>query len=555
MGEMIIKPVAGRIVPRHMLIDVGKLRSDYYMVKAKPIKLTPDGRPEYVEFGTSGHRGSTFKGTFNEDHILAITRAICEHRKANEITGPLFMGFDTHALSIPAFQTALEVLVANGVEVVVHQNDEFTPTPVISRMILKHNGERKAQLADGIIITPSHNGPQDGGFKYNPTHAGPADIDVTNWIQDRANQIIRDGLEDVKRATYEAARQSRLVREADFIDPYVTDLATVIDLRAIREAGVRIGADPMGGSGIHFWPVIAERYGLKLEVTNNVIDPAFSFMPLDTDLTIRMDCSSADAMASLIALAGKYDIGIGNDTDFDRHGIVTPLGLMNPNHYLSVAIWYLLQNRPAWSNTLKIGKTLVSSSMIDKVAAGLARELYEVPVGFKWFVEGLLKGTLAFGGEESAGASFLRRNGETWVTEKDGFIMGLLAAEILAVTGKTPEEIYCNILVPKYGDPYYKRADGPITDAQKKILKALQPSSITATTVAGLKIESIMTAAPGNNAPIGGVKAVLADGSWFAIRPSGTEPKMKVYIESFGGEDLWRRIYTEAAPLIFGAAA
>ncbi|OGC03947.1 phosphoglucomutase, alpha-D-glucose phosphate-specific [candidate division WOR-1 bacterium RIFOXYA12_FULL_43_27] len=542
---MAVHALAGQRAPREMLVNVPRLVSSYY---------APQGQLGKVEFGTSGHRGSSLKGTFNELHIAATTQAICEYRKGQNITGPLFIGFDTHALSEPAFRTAIEVLVANGVEVVVHKGDEYTPTPVISHLILGHNKGRTEQLADGIIITPSHNGPQDGGFKYNPPHGGPADVDATKWIENRANRIMDPFslTPAIAKTFYDTSRQ--MVTERDFISPFVEGLATVVDMEAIRQSGIKIGVDPMGGSGVHFWAPIAERYGLQnLEIVNPYVDPTFGFMTLDSDGTIRMDCSSPYAMASLIGLASKYDIAWGNDTDFDRHGIVCrPDGLMNPNHYLSVAIWYLLQNRPGWSANVKIGKTLVSSSMIDKVVAGLGKQLYEVPVGFKWFVQGLLDGSVAFGGEESAGASFLRMDGTTWTTDKDGFALTLLSAEILAKTGKTPGEIYRQILVPQYGEPFYKRADGPITDEQKKILKALQPSSITATTLAGLGIANIMTTAPGNGASIGGVKVVLADGSWFALRPSGTEPKMKLYIESFGGEALWNKIFEEAPRLIFG---
>ncbi len=531
-------PQPGKIVPSELLIDVNRLVDEYYSPK-KP--LGP------VEFGTSGHRGSSFKGTFNETHILAIAQAICEYRSKNGIGGPLFIGFDTHALSKPAFQSALEVLGANGVQTIVHKNDEFTPTPVISRLIIFHNQKNKAQ-ADGIIITPSHNGPQDGGFKYNPPHGGPADTEITGWIQNRANEIIKGGLKEVKRQGYEKAYAA--ADKTDFLTPYIEDLSLVVDLDAISQAGIRIGADPMGGAGVHYWDAIARRYGLKLTVTNPVVDPRFAFMPLDWDKTIRMDCSSPFAMANLISLAGKYDLGVGNDTDFDRHGIVTQAGLMNPNHYLAAAIWYLVQHRAAWPKNLKVGKTLVSSSMIDKVAAGLQRDLYEVPVGFKWFGPGLSEGWLAFGGEESAGASFLRFDGKVWVTEKDGFIMGLLAAEMLAKTKTDPQQIYNN-LTDQYGVSYYKRVDSDITDQEKAKLKGLSPDSLKGS-VAGLKIVKVMTKAPGNGAPVGGIKVILADGSWFALRPSGTEPKMKLYMESWSGAALLPRLQSEAPKLIFG---
>jgi len=539
---MVASELAGRPAPKSMLVNVPRLVSSYYTLEP--------GSP--VAFGTSGHRGSSLDGSFNEDHIAATAQAICDYRKSKAINGPLFLGFDTHALSEPAFRTAIEVLTANEVETVIHKKDEYTPTPVISFMILGHNQKQPADLADGVVVTPSHNPPQDGGFKYNPPHGGPADVAETGWIEKRANELLQGKNRDVKRISYEKARRSATVREMDFLTPYVDSLKEIVDLTVIKEAGLRIGVDPLGGSGVHFWGPIAEKYGLNLEVVNPGVDPTFGFMTVDGDGQIRMDCSSPWAMASLIALADKFDIAWGNDPDFDRHGIVCPTGLMNPNHYLAVAVWYLLQNRPTWRTRLKIGKTLVSSSMIDKVAAGLGREVYEVPVGFKWFVQGLLNGWLAFGGEESAGASFLRFDGTVWSTDKDGFIMDLLAAEILARTGRTPAEIYSEILVPQYGQPFYQRSDGPITPEQKKVLKALTPAAVRAEQVAGLQVTEVMTAAPGNQADIGGVKVVLADGSWFAARPSGTEPKMKVYIESFGGEERWEQIRREALPLIFG---
>ncbi|MBW1768543.1 MAG: alpha-D-glucose phosphate-specific phosphoglucomutase [Deltaproteobacteria bacterium] len=542
---MALHHLAGKPAPKSMLVNVPRLVTSYYTNK-------PRGS---VAFGTSGHRGSSLKGTFNEMHIAATAQAICEYRASKEITGPLFLGFDTHALSEPAFRTALEVFAANEIEVVIHEKDEYTPTPVISYLILEHNKGKTEGFSDGVVITPSHNPPQDGGFKYNPPHGGPADVDVTQWIENRANQLMNTDYSGVRRVLYEKARQAGTTHEQDFITPFVMSLSQVIDMEAIQKEGIRIGADPMGGSGVHFWGPIAERYGLNIEVVNPDIDPTFAFMTVDADGEIRMDCSSPYAMANLIAMANRFDIAWGNDTDFDRHGIVGPTGLMNPNHYLAVAIWYLLQNRPAWEKNISIGKTLVSSSMIDKIVTGLGRKIYEVPVGFKWFVQGLLNGEVAFGGEESAGASFLRRDGTAWSTDKDGFSLTLLAAEILAKTGRKPTEIYRETLVPQYGEPYYKREDGPITDEQKAVLKALTPDSIKATVLAGLPITAVMTTAPGNGAAIGGVKVVLDDGSWFAIRPSGTEPKMKVYIESFGGEGLWQQIHKEALPLVFGQAA
>ena len=533
--------LAGKPVPESMLVDLDRLIEAYY---EKP------GGP--VSFGTSGHRGTSLKGTFNEQHIAATTQAICEYRAVQGVNGPLFMGFDTHALSRPAFQTALEVLAANGVETVIHRGDEFTPTPVISFLILEHNQGRTLNPADGVVITPSHNPPDNGGFKYNPPHGGPADVDATDWIQDRANELIRKGNRGVKHWTFEKARRADSVHEADFVGPFIEALGEVVDMEAIKEAGIHMGIDPLGGSGVHFWEPLAERYGLNLEVVNRQVDPTFRFMTVDADGQVRMDCSSPQAMASLIALSDRFDVAWGNDPDADRHGIVTADGLMNPNHYLSVAIWYLLQHRPAWKTVLKVGKTLVSSSMIDKVTAGLGRGLYEVPVGFKWFVQGLLNGELAFGGEESAGASFPRMNGRVWTTDKDGFALGLLSAEILARTGRTPSDIYRNILVSSYGEPFYQRADGPVTDTEKQVLKDLQPEKISRKAVAGKGIVAAMTKAPGNGEDMGGVKVVLDDGSWFAIRPSGTEPKMKIYVESFGGPKLWQQIHDEAIPLIFG---
>ena len=534
--------LAGKSAPKSMLVNIPRLIASYYTVD-------PSGP---VSFGTSGHRGCSFNGTFNEMHIASTAQAICEYRASKEITGPLYLGFDTHALSEAAFRTSLEVFAANEVKVVIHAKDEYTPTPVISFLILEFNKKKTKGFADGVVITPSHNPPRDGGFKYNPPQGGPADVDVTGRIQNRANQLMNSDATTIKRMPYEKARRAATTHEQDFITPFVDSLSQIIDMEIIQKQGIRIGVDPMGGSGVHYWGPIAETYNINMDIVNTDVDPTFGFMTVDADGEIRMDCSSPDAMAKLIALADKFDIAWGNDSDFDRHGIVCPTGLMNPNHYLSVAIWYLLQNRSEWGKNLAIGKTLVSSSMIDKVVAGLERELYEVPVGFKWFVEGMLNGTVAFGGEESAGASFLRRDGTVWTTDKDGFCMTLLAAEILAKTSKTPDEIYRDILVPEYGEPYYKRVDNPISDQQKKILNALTPESIQSPVLAKLPITAVMTTAPGNQAPIGGVKVVIEDGSWFAIRPSGTEPKMKLYIESFGGENRWKQIHDEALPLIFG---
>lgn len=539
---MTIHPLAGKKAPRSMLDDIPDLVSSYYTTE-------PKGP---VSFGTSGHRGSSLNGTFNEPHIAATAQAICNYRKSKLITGPLFMGFDSHALSKPAFRTALEVFAANGVEVLIHRNNEYTPTPVISFLINRYNKGREHALSDGVVVTPSHNPPVDGGFKYNPPHGGPADLDVTKWIEKMANRLINDKNAMIKRIPYEKAFKSDTTHSEDFILPFVKALGQIIDMDAIKDQGLKIGADPMGGSGVHYWGPVADEYGLQMEIINPYVDPTFSFMTVDLDGRIRMDCSSPYAMASLIAMADKYDISWGNDPDFDRHGIVCSDGLMNPNHYLSVAIWYLLQNRPLWKKDLAIGKTVVTTSMIDKIVNSMDKELYEVPVGFKWFVEGLNNGTVAFGGEESAGASFLRKDGSVWCTDKDGFCMTLLAAEIMSKTGKTPSDIYKEIIVPQYGEVFYKRSDGPITDEQKGILKSLKPDSIKTKTLAGMSISGIMTTAPGNKSSIGGVKIVLQDGSWFAVRPSGTEPKMKVYIESFGGKELWQRIYDEALPLIFG---
>ena len=525
-----------------MLENIPRLVASYYTLK-------PSGP---VSFGTSGHRGCATKGTFNELHIAATAQAICEYRASRGITGPLYLGFDTHALSEAAFRTSLEVFAANSVNVVIHTDDEYTPTPVISFLILEYNKGKSRGFADGVVITPSHNPPRDGGFKYNPPQGGPADVDVTDWVEDRANQLMDFDSSHIRRIPYEKARKVNTTLEQDFVSPFVDALSRVVDMEIIRKKGIHIGVDPMGGAGVHYWAPIAEKYHLDMDIVNTYVDPTFGFMTVDSDGAIRMDCSSPYAMANLIAMAGKFDIAWGNDSDFDRHGIVCPGGLMNPNHYLSVAIWYLLQNRPQWGSDLAIGKTLVSSSMIDRVVTGLGRKLYEVPVGFKWFVDGMINGTVGFGGEESAGASFLRKDGSVWTTDKDGFCMTLLSAEILAQTGKTPDEIYRHILIPEYGEPYYKRVDSPITDEQKAILKGLTPGTIQSPTLADLPIQAVMTTAPGNNAPIGGVKVVMDEGSWFAIRPSGTEPKMKLYIESFGGEERWQRIHDEAIPLIFG---
>ncbi|MBQ4812937.1 phosphoglucomutase (alpha-D-glucose-1,6-bisphosphate-dependent) [Pseudoalteromonas luteoviolacea] len=536
-------PNAGKPAPKSQLANIPKLVSAYYL-NEPDLEVNPD---QCVAFGTSGHRGCSYNVKFNESHILAITQAICDYRKANNIFGPLFLGKDTHALSEAAFNSAIEVLVANEVQVITQDGDDFTPTPVISHAIVCHNRTHPQELADGIVVTPSHNPPEDGGFKYNPPNGGPADTDVTNWIEQRANQLLREDLVEVELFPFAKAKRSGFIKYEDLVTPYVDDLANAIDLDAIAKAQVNIGIDPLGGSGINFWPVIAERFNLNLTVVNDEVDPRFAFMPLDKDGKIRMDCSSPFAMANLIALKDDYDIGIGNDPDYDRHGIVTKDGLMNPNHFLAVAIDYLLQHRD-WAKDIKVGKTLVSSGMIDKVVQNLDHEVYEVPVGFKWFVEGLSDKWLAFGGEESAGASFLRKNGDVWNTDKDGFILGLLAAEILAVTGKTPSERYRE-LEQQFGAPSYKRIDAPATDAQKARLKALSVDDVKATTLAGDKITDILTHAPGNGAAIGGLKVVTESG-WFAARPSGTEDIYKIYLESFKGKDHLAELESAAKALV-----
>lgn len=525
---MSLHPLAGQSVPSSLVPNISRLMTAYYV-------LEPDVHTQIehkVSFGTSGHRGSALNCSFNEPHVLAICQAIADYRKKNGINGPLFLGKDTHALSEAAFATALEVLIANKIQVCIQKDLGYTPTPVISHAILTQNNGATSQLADGIVITPSHNPPQDGGIKYNPPHGGPADTDVTNWIEQRANELLAKELDGVKMMPYALALQSGYCQHIDYIQHYVDDLENVIDMAAIAKAGIRIGVDPLGGSGLAYWPKIAERYGLNIHVVNDKVDPAFAFMPLDKDGQIRMDCSSAYAMANLIQLKDQFDIAIGNDPDFDRHGIVTRSGgLMNPNHYLAVAINYLLSNRPDWSAELGIGKTLVSSALIDRVVAARGRNLFEVPVGFKWFVEGLHQGRVAFGGEESAGASFLRFDGSVWSTDKDGIILGLLAAEMLAKTGVDPYQQY-QALTRELGSPLYRRLDMPANSAQKKALKQLDAASVSQTQLAGDGILAVLTKAPGNNADIGGVKVVTRNG-WFAARPSGTENSYKIYLESF----------------------
>ncbi|HOO47202.1 MAG TPA: phosphoglucomutase (alpha-D-glucose-1,6-bisphosphate-dependent) [Deltaproteobacteria bacterium] len=541
---MALNNLAGRPAPKEILIDVSALVDAYY--SQRPDHENPAHR---VSFGTSGHRGSSLKQSFNEDHILAISQAICMYRQKEGITGPLFMGMDTHALSGPAQKTAIEVFAANGVNVMIAQGGGYTPTPVISHAILTYNRERRSGQADGVVVTPSHNPPNDGGFKYNPPQGGPADTSVTDWIAKKANELLADSNSEVKRVPYEKAITSPFIHEYDYAGPYVEDLKNVIDMDVIGASGMRIGADALGGSGFAFWGRIAEHYGLNIEVINAVYDPTFSFMRVDHDGKIRMDCSSPYAMASLIDLKDQYDIAFGNDPDFDRHGIVTPsAGLMNPNHYLSVAIYYLFSHRSLWSGEASVGKTLVSSSMIDRIAMYLKRRLLEVPVGFKWFVDGLLDGSCAFGGEESAGASFLRNDGTVWTTDKDGIIMSLLAAEITAVTDMDPGVHYAE-LSDMFGSPFYERIDAPATVKQKSILKNLSPELVTRDTLADEKIVSRLNRAPGNSAPIGGLKVSSRNG-WFAARPSGTEEVYKIYAESFLGVDHLRKIQEEAKDIV-----
>jgi len=541
---MSIHALAGKPAPRELLANIPRLISAYYTNKPDPADTA-----QRVAFGTSGHRGSSFKNSFNEMHIQSICQAICEHRKANGIDGPLFMGMDTHALSEPALATAIEVFIANDVSLMVQHGFRYTPTPVISHAILTYNRERKTGRADGVVITPSHNPPEDGGFKYNPPHGGPADTVMTKMIEEMANGFIAAGNNRVQRIPFEKAVKSNLFHEYDYVSPYVNDLINVIDIDAIAKAGLKIGIDPLGGAAVDFWDPIADRYGIDLTVVNRMVDPTFSFMTLDKDGKIRMDCSSPYAMESLIGMKDRFDIACGNDTDVDRHGIVTRSGgLMNPNHYLAVAIHYLFQNRPGWNKNAAIGKTLVSTSMIDRIAADLSRRIWEVPVGFKWFVDGLLNGTCGFGGEESAGASFLRKDGTVWSTDKDGLIMDLLACEIMASTGKDPAMIYQK-LAERFGRPSYNRIDAPATPAQKEIMGKLSPQMIESKNLAGEKITSILTRAPGNDADIGGLKIVTENG-WFAARPSGTEDIYKIYAESFLGDNHRKAIEQEAVAIV-----
>jgi phosphoglucomutase len=544
---MAISPLAGQPAPKELLIDVARLEREYH--ERKPDLADPN---QLVQFGTSGHRGTSLNGMFTEAHILAITQAICDYRREQGIDGPLYMGKDTHALSNPAQRTALEVLAANGAQTIIQRDDGFTPTPVVSRAILVHNRGRSDHLADGIVITPSHNPPEDGGFKYNPTNGGPADTDVTKWVQDRANALLRANLAEVKRVPFATAIRAATTHAEDFVLPYVNDLRNVIDMDAVRAARLKLGVDPLGGASVHYWGPIADVYGLDITVVNPKVDPTFSFMTVDHDGKIRMDCSSPYAMAGLVRLKDQFRVAFGNDPDSDRHGIVTPsAGLMNPNAYLAVAIRYLLGNRPQWSKAAAVGKTLVSSSLIDRAVQQLGRKVTEVPVGFKWFAPGLFDGSICFGGEESAGASFLRRDGSVWTTDKDGPIMDLLAAEITARTGKDPGEHY-RALTAELGTPYYTRIDAPATPEQKARLQKLSPEDVKESALAGEPIVAKLTKAPGNNAPIGGLKVVTANG-WFAARPSGTENVYKIYAESFKGEEHLKAIVSDAQRLVSAA--
>jgi len=542
---MALHPDAGKPAPHNVLVNLPALMAAYYRQQPE----IQDNPGHKVSFGTSGHRGSALSTSFNENHIAAICQAIADYRADAGVTGPLYLGKDTHALSEAAFGTALEVLTANDVRVRT-QDGEYTPTPVISHAILTHNDNDSGEdIADGIVITPSHNPPEDGGIKYNPAQGGPADKDITDWIANRANELLLNDLDEVEWIPAEAVAETGLVEEFDFISHYVADLENVIDLKAIADAGIRIGVDPMGGSGINFWKPIAERYNLNIDVVNDKIDFTFGFMPLDKDGRIRMDCSSPYAMQNLLQLKDNFDIAVGNDPDYDRHGIVcASTGLMNPNAYLAVAIEYLATHRPEWPQDIQFGKTLVSSGMINRVISGLERDLCEVPVGFKWFVDGLFNGTMAFGGEESAGASFLRRNGQVWTTDKDGIILALLAAEILAVTGKDPQQLYLD-QVARYGQPYYKRLDVPCSAEQKDVLKSLTADAVQGDMLAGESITNILTEAPGNGASIGGLKVETANG-WFAARPSGTENIYKIYLESFVSEDHLGQLEEDAKALV-----
>ena len=544
---MTVDPRAGTLPDSSMLADIPRLVSAYYTTHPDPSR-----REERVSFGTSGHRGSSLTGAFTESHILAITQAICQYRREQGTDGPLFLGIDTHALSESAFGSALEVLAANGVDVMIDSRDAYTPTPAISHAVLEHNRRRTSGLADGIVVTPSHNPPEDGGFKYNGTNGGPADTQATGWIEQRANAILAGGLREVTRVPLARARSASTTHRYDYADRYVSDLPRVIDLDVVRDSGLRLGVDPLGGASVEYWKLVAERHRLPLTVVSAEVDPTFRFMTVDWDGRIRMDCSSPYAMKRLIALRDRFDVAWANDPDADRHGIVTrSAGLMNPNHYLAVAIEYLFQRRDGWPAGAGVGKTVVSSSMIDRVTAALGRRLVEVPVGFKWFVDGLMDGSLGFGGEESAGASFLRRDGGAWSTDKDGLILGLLSAEMTAVTGRDPGELYA-ALTERFGAPAYERIDAPASPEQKAVLSRLAPDQVKATDLAGEPIVARLTKAPGNDAPIGGIKVVAKNG-WFAARPSGTEHVYKLYAESFLGVDHLRRIQEQAREIIAAA--
>ena len=539
-----VSPLAGKPAPASMLVNVPRLVTAYFSGKPDPAVAT-----QRVAFGTSGHRGSAFNNAFNEAHILAISQALCDYRRRAGIDGPLFIGIDTHALAESAFASALEVFAANDVTVMIDERDGYTPTPAISHAILTYNRNRTSGLADGVVITPSHNPPEDGGFKYNPPNGGPADTDVTTAIERAANAFLEDGLRGLQRISYHRAHKAACVHRHDYIGPYVADLANVIDMEAIRASGVKIGIDPLGGAGVHFWQPIIERYGIAATIVSDTVDPTFRFMTVDWDGKIRMDCSSPYAMARLIGMRDKFDVAFANDTDADRHGIVTRSnGLMNPNHYLAAAIAYLFEHRPGWNKGSAVGKTIVSSAIIDRVAAKLGRKLVETPVGFKWFVDGLSGGAFGFAGEESAGASFLRRDGTVWTTDKDGIILGLLAAEIAAQTGKDPSQLFGN-LTDELGAPFYERIDAPATVAQKNVLKALSPERLAMKELAGEPVRATLTAAPGNGQSFGGIK-VTAENGWFAARPSGTEDVYKIYAESFKSQQHLRQIQQQAQAAI-----
>src|SRR6266853_5115850 len=542
-----VSPLAGKPAPASMLANIPRLVTAYFAEKPDP-----NVAAQRVAFGTSGHRGSAFNNAFNEAHILAISQALCDHRRRAGIDGPLFIGIDTHALAESAFASALEVFAANAVTVMIDERDGYTPTPAISHAILTYNRNRTSGLADGVVITPSHNPPEDGGFKYNPPNGGPADTDVTTAIERAANAFLEDGLRGLQRISYHRAHKAACVHRHDYIGPYVADLANAIDMEAIRASGVKIGIDPLGGAGVHFWQPIIERYGIAATIVSDTVDPTFRFMTVDWDGKIRMDCSSPYAMARLIGMRDKFDVAFANDTDADRHGIVTHSnGLMNPNHYLAAAIAYLFENRPGWSKNSAVGKTIVSSAIIDRVATKLGRKLVETPVGFKWFVDGLIGGSFGFAGEESAGASFVRRDGSVWTTDKDGIILGLLAAEMTARTRRDPSELF-ESLTSELGVPFYERIDAPATSAQKNLLKALSPQKLAIAELAGEPVQAALTAAPGNGQPFGGIK-VIADSGWFAARPSGTEDVYKIYAESFRSQTHLRQIQREAQAAIDNA--